>query len=95
MRAWVPESQYGTADQRDVTKHQRQVVADIVKHWPTLSRFGKFHAIFATHSIPEALDYYHLFKETAPELMTTVLVDPSIDNEQEKIDPVAYQGGGT
>ena len=86
IESLVPESQYGTADQRDVTKHQRQVVADIVKHWPTLSRFGKFHAIFATHSIPEALDYYHLFKETAPELMTTVLVDPSIDNEQEKID---------
>ena len=86
IESLVPESQYGTADQRDVTEHQRQVVADIVKHWPTLSRFGKFHAIFATHSIPEALDYYHLFKETAPELMTTVLVDPSIDNEQEKID---------
>ena len=82
----VPESQYGTADQHDVTEHQRQVVADIKRHWPTLSRFGKFHAIFATHSIPEAIDYYRLFKEMAPELVTTVLVDPSIDNEQEKID---------
>ena len=86
VEGMVPESQYGTADQRDVTEHQRQVVADIKKHWLTLSRGGKFHAIFATHSIPEALDYYRLFKEVAPELATTVLVDPSIDNEQEKID---------
>lgn len=86
IESLVPESQYGTADQRDVTEHQRQVVADIKRHWPTLSRFGKFHAIFATHSIPEAIDYYRLFKEMAPELVTTVLVDPSIDNEQERID---------
>ena len=69
------------------SEHQRQVVADILKHWPTLSRMGKFHAVFATHSIPEAIDYYHLFKEQDKlPLSVTVLVDPSIDNEQERID---------
>ena len=56
-------------------------------HWPTLSRMGKFHAVFATHSIPEAIDYYLLFKEQDKlPLSVTVLVDPSIDNEQERID---------
>lgn len=86
IEAMVPETQYGTADQVMPTEHQRQVVADILRHWPTLSRFGKFHGIFATHSIPEALDYYRLFKQQAPELAVTALVDPSIDNEAERID---------
>ncbi|MEY8314961.1 type I restriction endonuclease subunit R, EcoR124 family [Adlercreutzia muris] len=87
IESMVAESQYGAADQAEVTEHQRQVVADILKHWPTLSRMGKFHAVFATHSIPEAIDYYHLFKEQDKlPLSVTVLVDPSIDNEQERID---------
>ena len=60
IESMVAESQYGTAGQAEVTEHQRQVVADILKHWPTLSRMGKFHAVFATHSIPEAIDYYHI-----------------------------------
>ena len=86
VESMVPESQYGTADQVEITEHQRQVTADIVKHWPVLSRGGKFHGIFATHSIPEAIDYYRLFKQQAPGLAVTVLVDPSIDNEFERID---------
>lgn len=81
----VPEAQYGMPDQAEVTEHQRQVVADIVKHFPVICH-DKFHAIFATHSIPEALDYYRLLKEEAPFLAVTVLVDPSIDNEQARID---------
>ncbi|MBB3171510.1 type I restriction endonuclease subunit R, EcoR124 family [Parvibacter caecicola] len=86
IESMVPESQYGTPDQPDVTEHQRQVVADIIKRWPHFSRAGKFHAIFATHSIPEAIEYYHLFKQQAPDLRVTVLVDPSIDNDQGQID---------
>lgn len=86
VESMVPEAQYGTPDQAQPTEHQRQVVADILRHWMQFSRFGKFHGIFATHSIPEALDYYRLFKQEKPELAVTVLVDPSIDNEAEKID---------
>ena len=41
---------------------------------------GKFHAILATHSIPEAIEYFRLFKEMAPELKVTALFDPNIDN---------------
>lgn len=86
IEAMLPETQYGTPDQARPTEHQRQVVADILKHWSQLSRGGKFHGIFATHSIPEALDYYRLFRQIKPEFAVTVLVDPSIDNEAEKID---------
>ncbi|MCI2241567.1 type I restriction endonuclease subunit R, EcoR124 family [Adlercreutzia faecimuris] len=82
----LPEAQYGTAEQTEPTAHQRQVVADIVRRFPFLSRDRKFHAIFATHSIPEALDYYRLLREADPTLAVTVLVDPSVDNEQGQID---------
>ena len=45
-----------------------------------MSHAGKFHAIFATHSIIEAIEYYRLLKTEAPELKVTALFDPSIDN---------------
>jgi len=82
----LPEAQYGTAEQTAPTDHQRQVVADIVRRFSFLTRDRKFHAIFATHSIPEALDYYRLLREADPTLAVTVLVDPSVDNEQGQID---------
>lgn len=53
---------------------------DIKDNWLTLSHNGKFHAIFATSSIPEAIDYYRLIKDSMPELKTTCLFDPNIDN---------------
>ena len=71
---YLPNSQYRTDE------HQSMVVQDILKKWPVLSRAGKFHAIFATSSIPEALEYYKRFKAAAPELKVTALFDPSIDN---------------
>lgn len=43
-------------------------------------RGSKFHAIFATSSIPEALEYYKRFKDAAPKLKVTAHFDPSIDN---------------
>lgn len=61
--------------------HQNKVVEDIGEHWQVLSQFGKFHAIFATHSIPEAIEYYRLFKAKVPTLKITALFDPSIDND--------------
>ncbi|MBR1643537.1 MAG: type I restriction endonuclease subunit R, partial [Butyrivibrio sp.] len=71
---FIPNSQYRTDE------HQSMVVKDILDNWVVLSQGSKFHAIFATHSIPEALEYYHRFKAEAPDLKVTALFDPSIDN---------------
>ena len=62
------------------TDHPNLVVDDIIEQFPMLSRGGVYHALFATSSIPEAINYYHLFKEKAPHLKVTALFDPSIDN---------------
>lgn len=63
-------------------KHRSMVVQSILDDWKVLSRNNEFSAIFATSSIPEAIEYYKLFKEkNAQELFKfTVLVDPNIDN---------------
>ncbi|MBD5221876.1 MAG: HsdR family type I site-specific deoxyribonuclease [Bacteroidales bacterium] len=60
--------------------HRRAVVSDIKENFSTLSHGGKFHAIFATSSIPEAIEYYRLLKDEMPELKITAIFDPSIDN---------------
>lgn len=72
---YVSNSQYTTEE------HQRAVVSDIIEHWNTYSHNSKFHAIFATSSIPEAIKYYQLFKEMKPSLRVTCLFDPNIDNK--------------
>lgn len=61
-------------------EHQKMVVQDIVENWITISHNHKFHGIFATSSIPEAVQYYKRFKDVAPDLKVTALFDPSIDN---------------
>lgn len=71
---YLPNSQYRTEE------HQSMVVKDILENWIVLSQNSKFHAIFATSSIPEALEYYLRFKAAAPDLKVTALFDPSIDN---------------
>lgn len=71
---YIPNRQY------EGEEHQKTVVEDICENWKTLSRFGKFHAIFATSSIPEAIQYYRRFKAAAPWLKVTALFDPNIDN---------------
>ncbi len=72
---YLPNSQYLSRE------HQNQVVEDIRENWITLSHNGKFHAIFATSSIPEAIQYYRLIKAAMPELKTTCLFDSNIDND--------------
>lgn len=62
--------------------HPNMVVSDILEQFPVLSHAGKFHAMLATSSIPEAVNYYHLFKQQAPKLHVTALFDPSIDNNE-------------
>lgn len=71
----LPSTQY------DRIEHKQKVIDDILANWPRFSRAGKFHAIFATHSIPDALEYYRLFKQQAPQLKITALFDPNLDNK--------------
>lgn len=71
---YLPISQYETEE------HRRAVAEDIAANWPTLSHNYKFHAILATSSIKEAIQYYRLMKEVAPQLRVTALFDPNIDN---------------
>ena len=73
---YVPTSQYGIGE-----PHVDMVVSDVIEQFPVLSRAQKFHGILATSSIPEAINYYRLFKQRAPELKVTALFDPSIDND--------------
>ena len=62
------------------TPHHEKVVEDILRRFPVLSHGNKFHAILATSSIPEAIDYYRSFKERAPQMKVTALFDPNVDN---------------
>lgn len=81
---YLPESQY------DRDEHHKAVVGDIMEGWNTLSQCGKFHALLATRSIPEAIEYYQLFREMMPELNVTALFDPTIDN----VDGAIYKEDG-
>jgi type I restriction enzyme R subunit len=71
---YIPMSQYDRDDHRHI------VANDIVENWLTLSHNKKFHAILATNSITEAIEYYRYFKHIAPDLRVTGLFDPNIDN---------------
>ncbi|WP_433924636.1 type I restriction endonuclease subunit R, EcoR124 family [Vreelandella sp. 21] len=72
---YVPKSQYLT------DTHQEKVVSDILDKWDVLSQGHKFHAILATNSIAEAIDYYRRLKVSKPELKISALFDPNIDND--------------
>jgi len=86
---YLPKTQYLSSE------HQSKVVEDIQENWLTLSHNGKFHAIFATSSIPEAIDYYRLLKAAMPGLRISCLFDPNISNEdgdykEYKGQPIAF-----
>ena len=72
----IPASQYNS------DKHRRAVVEDILDNWDNVTNGGKFHAMLATSSIPEAIEYYRLFKEHKPTLKVALQVDANIDNEE-------------
>lgn len=72
---YIPNVQYRTSE------HQNKVVEDIKANWKILRNNGRFHAIFATSSIPEAIEYYRLIKALIPEMKATCLFDPNIDND--------------
>ncbi|WP_122821176.1 type I restriction endonuclease subunit R, EcoR124 family [Varibaculum vaginae] len=71
---YLPTSQYERAE------HREAVVTDIMENWVALSLNSKFHALFATSSIPEAIEYYRIFTSNYPRLAVTALFDPNIDN---------------
>lgn len=77
---FLPDSQY------TCEAHQSMVVQDILENWATLSRNGKFHAILATGSIAEAIQYYRRLKAVEPRLKTTALFDSTIDNNGDGLD---------
>ena len=71
---YIPTEQYET------NAHQQKVTDDIIENFNTLSHGGKFHAIFATSSIIEAIIYYQLLKAKKPDLKIAALFDQTIDN---------------
>ena len=71
---------YLSKTQYNRKEHWEKVVQDILENWLQYSHGGKFHALFATSSIPEAIEYYRLIKAKNPELKISALFDPNIDN---------------
>ncbi|NNP67184.1 HsdR family type I site-specific deoxyribonuclease [Acinetobacter sp. Ac_5812] len=71
---------YVLTEQYHEPEHQNKVVSDILENWVQYSQNYKFHGIFATSSIKEAIEYYRLFKQANPALKITALFDPNIDN---------------
>ena len=82
----LPNAQY------EREEHCQAVVTDILKDLKIRSRGGKFHALFATSSIPQAIRYYRIFKKRAPKLKVTALFDPSLPNDNP--DQVLYKEDG-
>lgn len=85
---YVPKSQYLTGT------HQEKVVSDILDKWDVLSQGNKFHAILATNSIAEAIDYYRRLKAAKPELKISALFDPNIDNDGSGDRGPTFKGNG-
>lgn len=85
---YVPKSQYLSEI------HQTKVVEDILHKWDVLSQGNKFHAILATNSIAEAIDYYRHLKAAKPELKVSALFDPNIDNDGSGDRGPTFKGDG-
>ncbi len=85
---YVPRIQYLT------DTHQEKVAEDILREWDVLSQGNKFHAILATNSIAEAIDYYRRLKAARPELKVSALFDPHIDNDGSSDRGPTFKGDG-
>ena len=72
---YVPNVQYQESE------HVNAVIGDMLENWQRLSQGKKYHAIFATSSIPEAVNYYRLIKARNSGLKLTALFDPNILND--------------
>lgn len=84
----LPNTQY----ERD--EHRHAVLKDIADNWEVLSQGSKFHAIFATSSITEAITYYRLLKVQCPTLKITALFDPDISDEDGGATDPAFKAAG-
>ncbi|SFC08115.1 type I restriction endonuclease subunit R [Massilia yuzhufengensis] len=85
---YLPNAQYGR------NEHRYAVLTNIADNWEVLSQAGKFHAIFATSSITEAIIYYRLMKAQCAALKITALFDPHIsDDDTGGTDP-AFKAAG-
>lgn len=73
----ISQSQY------ENSKHQNMVVDNILTNWQMLSRNSKFHAIFATMKIKEAIEYYRLFKAKNPDFQVNALFDSHFDGNDD------------
>lgn len=85
---YIPKSQYLS------DAHQEKVISDILDKWEILSQGNKFHAILATSSIAEAIDYYRRLKAAKPELKVSALFDPHIDNSGDENRGPTFKGDG-
>ncbi len=80
--------------QYDCDVHRHAVLKDIADNWEVLSQAGKFHAIFATSSITEAITYYRLMKAQCPTLKITALFDPHISDDDTSGTNPAFKAAG-
>ena len=85
---YIPTSQYTFDPKNGLVAHGKEVVSSILSGYATVSAGKKFHSIFATSSIPEAIAYFNYLREVAPTLKTTVLVDPSDNNDKTNYDKI-------
>lgn len=77
IESYLPTGQYNNPE------HRQAVVQYIIDNWDVLSigeKGTRFHALLSTSSIPEAIEYYRLFKTMAPDLNVTALFDGHIGN---------------
>lgn len=56
-----------TMSQYRTDEHRNAVVDDILDRYEKVSHGRKFHSIFATSGIPEAIEYYKLLKSKEPD----------------------------
>lgn len=67
--------------QYDDDVHRNLIVENILESWDVISYNGKYHGLLATHSIKEAIAYYRLFKQLAPDMKVTSLFDEHDNND--------------
>ena len=83
---FLPKNQYDEV-------HREMVVQDILQNWLTLSQNSKFHAIFATHSISDAIKYYRSIKAKSPDLKISALFDSTIDFDDSPLNSKTKEEG--
>lgn len=76
---YVPASQYNTEE------HHNAVINDILDGFITLSKNKKYHAILATSSINEAIDYYYALRKNKLDLKVTAVFETNYDNNDNNV----------